>query len=128
MNSKTAIKLMLVAISAILAFHFAILLKFIPYEVTWGGRLKSDSEMYIFENISIVINLFLLFVLSIKGNYIKQLISLKFVNGILWGFLFLFALNTIGNIFAETTFEKFFTFVTLAFSVLIWVILKRKVK
>jgi hypothetical protein len=37
----------------------------------------------------------------------------------------LFALNTIGNIFAKTNFEKGFTVVTLATTVLLWIILKK---
>jgi hypothetical protein len=53
---------------------------------------------------------------------------MKIVNITLWIFLFLFSLNTIGNIFAETNFEKFFTLVTLAFAVLIWIALKNDAK
>jgi hypothetical protein len=34
----------------------------------------------------------------------------------------LFTLNTIGNLFAETNFEKYFTLLTLLSSVLIWLI------
>jgi len=42
-----------------LGFHLLILLKIIPYEITWGGKLKNDNEMYVFEIISIIINSFL---------------------------------------------------------------------
>ncbi len=84
--------------------------------------------MYVFESVSILINAFLFFVLLIKGNYLSEMIPLKIVNIILWGFLFLFGLNTIGNSFAETNFEKFFTLLTLAFAVLIWIVLKKSEK
>ena len=33
------------------------LLKVIPYDITWGGRLKTDSEMHIFELMSITFNI-----------------------------------------------------------------------
>lgn len=126
MNPKHTIKILLWLIVAVTLFHLAILTKIIPYEVTWGGRLKNDEEMYAFESISILINLFLGFVLLIKGDYLLKLIPRRVVNIILWIFLFIFGLNTIGNIFAETFFEKIVSLLTLIFTYLIWTILKKK--
>lgn len=123
MNPKTAIKTMLYLLAAVLLFHLCIMLKIVPYEITWGGRLKNDSQMYIFETISILINLFLFLILLIKGTYLKEYMPMKIVNLILWLFFILFGLNTLGNILAKTNFEKFFTLLTLAFSILIWIIL-----
>ena len=126
MNPKHTIKILLWLIVAVTLFHLAILTKIIPYEVTWGGRLKNDEEMYAFESISILINLFLGFVLLIKGDYLLKLIPRRVVNIILWIFLFIFGLNTIGNIFAETFFEKILSLLTLIFTYLIWTILNKK--
>jgi magnesium-transporting ATPase (P-type) len=128
MNPKTAIKIMLCLLVSVIIFHLSIVVKIIPYEITWGGRLKNDAEMYVFESVSIFINLFLSFVLLIKGNYLSEMIPMKVINIILWIFLFLFVLNTIGNIFAKTNFEKIFTLLTLASAVLIWMILKKDKK
>ncbi|MFM8834026.1 MAG: hypothetical protein ACKOEV_10420, partial [Cytophagales bacterium] len=53
---------LLIAISvAALVFHLLIVIKVIPYAITWGGRLKTDSEMYLFETVSIGMNLFFIF-------------------------------------------------------------------
>jgi hypothetical protein len=128
MNPSLAIKIMLWLLVGIVLFHLCIVLKIIPYEITWGGRLKNDSEMYVFESISIAINLLLFLVLLIKGKYLAEIVPMKIVNITLWIFLFLFSLNTVGNIFAETNFEKSFTLVTLAFAVLIWITLKKDTK
>jgi len=125
MSSKLAIKIMLWLLAVIVIFHLTIILKIIPYENTWGGRLKNDTEMYFFESISILINLFLFFILMIKGDYLAEIIPMKVVNVMLWIFLFLFGLNTIGNILAETNFEKLFSLLTLAFTFLIWITLKK---
>jgi hypothetical protein len=125
MNPKTAIKTMLFLLVAVVLFHLSIVLKIVPYEITWGGRLKNDSEMYVFESISILINLLLITILLIKGKYLRELVSMKIVDIALWIFFVLFGLNTIGNIFAETNFEKYFTILTLGFSVLIWIILRK---
>ena len=116
---------MLWLLTAVILFHLSILLKIVPYEITWGGRLKSDEDMYVFETVSIAINLLMCMMLLIKGDYIKAFIPIKVVNVFLWIFLVLFALNTVGNVFAETNFEKFFSILTLASSVLIWIILRR---
>lgn len=84
--------------------------------------------MYAFESASILANLFLGFVLSIKGEYILKSAPSRAVNLILWAYLFLFGLNTVGNLFAETLFEKSLSLLTLTFSYLIWTILKKDKK
>ena len=128
MKSKAAIKIMLWLLVAVMLFHLTIILKILPYEITWGGRLENDSEMYVVEAISMVINLCLFAVLLIKGKYLRNFIPLKFVNIVLWIFFVLFGLNTVGNILAETYFEKCFAILTLAFSFLIWIILTKDKK
>ena len=126
MNPKIIILLWITA--AVTLFHLAILTKIIPYEITWGGKLNNDAEMYLFESISILINLFLGFVLLVKGEYVSKLIPTMGVNIILWVFLFIFGLNTIGNIFAETHFENSLSLLTLIYTYLIWKILKKSKK
>ena len=117
----------LIAISAVaLVFHLLIFLQVIPYEITWGGRLKSLQEMYVFETISILINTFFVYVLLQKGQFVKRLFSEKALTIILWVFFTIFSLNTIGNIFAQTSFEKWFALVTLANAILIWLINKNQ--
>ena len=57
--------------------------------------------------------------LLIKGKYWKAFMPLKIVNIMLWIFVMLFALNTVGNILAETTFEKSFAVLTFVSALLI---------
>jgi DNA integrity scanning protein DisA with diadenylate cyclase activity len=128
MNPKLTIKILLWLIAAVTLFHLTILIKIIPYEISWGGKLKNDAEMYLFESISVLTNLFLGYVLLIKGEFVSKLISTKVVNIILWVFLFIFGLNTLGNIFAETLFEKSLSLLTLVFTFLLWNILKKSNK
>lgn len=49
---------------------------------------------------------------------------MKVVNGALWFFFGVFILNTIGNLFAQTTFEKFFSLLTALFAFLICKLLR----
>jgi hypothetical protein len=126
MNSRNAISILLGLISLVILFHLAIIVRIIPYTIAWGGRLKSDNEMYIFEVLSIVVNIFLAVVLLMKGKYIKSFLAERGVNIILRIFFSLFILNTIGNFLAKTNFEKFFSIVTLLFAVLIWIVLRSR--
>lgn len=120
---NTAIKTMIALLVTLMLFHISILLKIIPYEITWGGRLQNDNQMYAFETFSLAVNTLLLVAVLIKGRYLKPILPFRVVNIILWCFVVLFGLNTIGNLVAKTTFEKFFAIVTLLSSVLLWIIL-----
>lgn len=116
---------MLWLLSMVILFHALIIVKIIPYNIAWGGRLQKDEQMYIFESTSILINLFLGFILLIKGRYINYQFKNKTLNMVLWVFLILFIINTIGNIFAQSTYEKMFGLLTLLLAFLVWVILGR---
>jgi hypothetical protein len=105
-------------------FHLLIVVRVIPYEITWGGRLKTVEEMYVFETISILINSFFIFILFQKGEYLRYFLGKKTVKIVLWIFFTIFVLNTIGNVFAKTNFEKYFAIFTLINSILIWAINK----
>jgi membrane protease YdiL (CAAX protease family) len=124
-NAQNAIKIMLLLLSMIILFHVLIITKTIPYTIAWGGRLQTDEQMYMFETTSIFINLFLGFIVLMKGRYINYQIKNKTLDIVLWIFLMLFIINTIGNIFAQSTFEKMFSLLTLLLASLIWVILRR---
>ncbi len=105
-------------------FHLVVLLKIIPFQIVWGGRLQTEQDMYVFELGSILVNAFFIFVLLQKGMFIKSIFSNKAVSIILWIFFAVFLLNTIGNLLAKSTFEKLFTIVTLTNAACIWKINK----
>lgn len=123
---KNPITLFLGLLFLVIVFHICIIIKLIPYNIAWGGRLTNDSEMYVFEAISILINVFLSWILLMKGNFMKFKLSIKILNFILWIFFGLFVLNTIGNILAKTNFEKCFAVLTALSAILIWKIIKQK--
>jgi membrane protease YdiL (CAAX protease family) len=125
MKYKTTVNILIGLLIAVILFHIAVIVKVIPYDIAWGGRLQNDYEMYVFEAISILVNLFFGLALLVKGDYIKSRFY-KTIDIILWVFLALFALNTVGNIFAKTLFEKSFAVLTLVFAILILKILKTK--
>lgn len=118
---------MIVLLSAVIVFHILILSEIIPYTAVWAGRLRTDQEMYVFETISILINVVLLLALLQKVNYIKRIFSEKLLNIILWIFVVIFALNTFGNLFSKNIVELILgTALTAISSFLCWIIVRKK--
>ena len=128
MNHKfsQSIKILLVLIIAVILFHICIILKIIPYDITWGGRLQNDNEMYVFESVSILLNLLLGAILLMKGDLIKYKFSSKILNVILWVFFAVFLLNTFGNLFSKTYFEKSCSILTGISAYLLWKIVNQQ--
>jgi len=116
---KIAVNTMLVLLSFVLVFHLLVLLGIIPFSIVWGGRLQNASQMYVFEAVSIIINLFIISAIAMKGVYIKQFLSKRTIRFILWVLVVVFSLNTFGNIFSESTLETIlFTPLTLISTIL----------
>ncbi|MFT6324783.1 MAG: hypothetical protein ACJASQ_002880 [Crocinitomicaceae bacterium] len=125
-NAETALKLMIGLLSIVIIFHFCVLLEIISYEKVWAGRIDSLTEMRIFEIISITINVFLITTLFFKRENIKNNVANKVVNTIIWVFVFLFALNTIGNLFAKSRIEQILgTTATFISTGLCWIIVRK---
>lgn len=124
MHSRTPIRILLAMLLPVLVFHVLVLVKVVPYSIVWGGKLQNDTAMYVMECCSIGINLLLVFLLLIKGAYLPAWLPPKVVNSLLWVFLILFVLNTVGNLLANTLLEKSFAVLTLASAVLLWCILR----
>jgi len=120
------IRILIGLLFAVILLHLCVITKIVPSDITWGGRLQNDTEMYVFEAISILVNLFLAWILLMKGQLIKYKFPNQIVNLILWAFFAIFIFNTIGNVFAKTFFEKKFAFLTRFFSILLWIIIMKK--
>ena len=103
MNQKLAIKLLLWLNAAVILFHLAILTKIIPYDVIWGGRLNNDVEMYVFEGISILVNLLLCLVLY-KRRIFVEINSYKCCAYHFMDFLFSFWIKYDWKYFCRNTF------------------------
>ena len=89
-----------------LVLHFIIMLKILPYQMVWGGRLKSDQEMYRFESISIIINLVLLFFIINYSNLLDIGLPAHISRIILWFMTIVFVLNTFGNAVSKNKLEQ----------------------
>jgi hypothetical protein len=116
---RTAVNAMLVLLGLVGIYHLLVLTEVIPYTLTWGGKLRSLSQMRLMEAVSLLINALLMVIVSMKAGYLKPFLPTRAITLILWFFVFLFVLNTLGNLFAESMFEKVvFTPLTLVLAIL----------
>lgn len=97
---------LLILLTLFLLLHFFILVKTIPYNLVWGGRLKTDKEMHRFEIFSILINLIFITVVLQQANFLAIDRPKKIITYSLWIMSGLFLLNTVGNAISKNKLEQ----------------------
>ena len=129
MSKKNALILMFCILGALLILHTLIITEQIPYEKVWAGKLNSVEEMRLFETFSILLNVFILAILILKYNFLQKRKNNRVIDILIWVFVWLFILNTIGNVFAKSMIELVLgTLVTLASAILCFIIVRKKSK
>jgi len=109
---------LLILLCLFLLLHVIILLKIIPYNLIWGGRLKSDTEMYRFEIFSVLITALFIVVILAQANFWIINIPDKIITVALWIMTGLFLLNTWGNAVSKNKIERLvFTPVTIVMAI-----------
>ena len=109
---------LLILLSLFLLLHFIILLNIIPYKLIWGGRLKSNNDMYRFEFSSVLINSLFIIVILTQADCIKINIPNKIITYALWFMTGMFILNTLGNAVSKNKIERFlFTPITMLLAI-----------
>ena len=118
LSFRFAVNTTLIIVVLVLSYHLLIITGAIPYEATWGGRLKNEEQMIRFESFSILMNLLLV---SAKAAYFKVKIPRIVITALLWVFVALFSLNTLGNLMATNIWEKvIFTPMTALLAIFFW--------
>lgn len=116
-----AAKILLFGFLAIVVFHLSIIVGLVPFEIVWGGRLETREQMLVFESVSIVINGLVIYLLLEKTGFVPRRVPGRVMRVFMWLLMGLFFLNTIGNLLAETLFERLaFTPVTLISALLFY--------
>ncbi len=106
----------------LILFHLSIIMgilffNYAPVEYLWGGKMQTSDELLRFEWVSLGIILLCLNTVLIRFGWIHLPGLLKATRVVLWVLVVLFSLNTLGNMLAESVFEKFFAPVTLVLAV-----------
>lgn len=87
-------------------FHVLVISGLINFRFVWGGRLQSYREMVLFEIISLVVNALVLWLVLQRTGKVKRRAPHGLLTAVLWLLAALFALNTLGNLMAESLAEK----------------------
>jgi len=118
-SDKATATALVFVFTGLMVFHLLILMSIIPYGSVWGGRLKSHTEMVTFETVSLLLNGAMLFITAVKAGYLQVGVHPTLIRVSFFVMAVLFFLNTIGNLFSTSPFEKIvFTPVTLLLSLI----------
>jgi hypothetical protein len=117
LSFKLATQISLVLFVLLILFHFSIIIgivifDFVPVDFLWGGRMETKEQLLVFEIISLLIMALCFFIILIKSEKLKLPGLMRAAEIAVWFLIMLFFLNTIGNVFAKTTFERFFAILT----------------
>ncbi|MBK9417461.1 MAG: hypothetical protein IPN62_09250 [Flavobacteriales bacterium] len=115
---RTAAYILLGLFTAAIIFQIVVLFGFIPTEMVWGGRLRTGEERTVGALVSITFLLvFVVLVLVRMGLIMRSMPALGRWG--MWVVCVLFAMNTVGNLFALDLRETLiFTPITLVSVVL----------
>ena len=106
-------------LSLIIIFHTLILVRAVPFEIVWGGRLETVSQMIFFEAVSIGINLLMIAVVLFQSGMTRFKINQLYGKICLWLMFALFLLNTLGNLLSQNEMETLiFTPLTFILAIL----------
>ncbi len=126
-SEKIQISIFLFLLIVVIVFHSFVLLEIIPFDIVWGGKLKNQSEMISLERISLFITILMLMVGLLRAKIITFGNHPVKISVMLYTMSILFGLNSIGNLLADTNFEKFiFTPITLLLALLSWQLARTK--
>ncbi len=121
LTERIAVYGLLIIFSLILVFHVLALVRIVPYEMLWGGRLQDPEQMVIFESLSILINAVMLGVVSVRAGFLPVQVNPRFIRIALWIMVVLFSVNTLGNMLSKHALERIvFTPVTFLLAIFSW--------
>lgn len=93
-------------LSLFVIFHLLVIFELIPNNIVWGGKFENHDNFLGFELISISVLILGIMLLIIKAISCKIELLVKISKTGFWIFSIIFLLNTLGNLAAETDFER----------------------
>ena len=109
----------LAILSAVVLFHVLVVSGIVPKTIVWGGRISDPAQVIRAEIVSIMILLVTAAIVAMRWRSLAQGAPNVVLAVGTWVLVGLFALNTVGNLFAKTLFERaVFTPLTLLLALL----------
>ena len=89
-----------------LVLGFLVILGLISNKYVWGGRVTENSQLILLECTTFIVNGLILWFIAMRVGFMQQRVSTRRLPLRLFPLSIIMLLNTIGNIFAQTSFEK----------------------
>jgi len=118
-------KITLGIIITYILFHVLILLQLIPSHVVWGGKIVEPKTILLLVWVALLVLLSLGALILMKTKLIPNKWQEKTLNRWLLVFSVYFVLNTLGNLLAESIFEKVQALLTLILALSLFKMSKR---
>jgi hypothetical protein len=103
---KTAGTILITLLLLLLAMHVLILLRVLPYNIVWGGRIEDPASIVPYETGAMVVMLIFLAVAAIRIGYIRAGSMRKAAGVGMWIVFAYFVLNTVGNFASAVSLEN----------------------
>jgi len=103
-SAKLAGTILISFLSLLVIFHLLILFHILPYDMVWGGKLKSDSNVLLMELIALVITIAFLLIIVLKISKLSK--NKVLINVGVWMIFIYFLFNVLGNLASENLIEK----------------------
>lgn len=94
-----SVKFLLLILAAAAVFQLVVMAGLVPGEMVWGGRLSSDQERTVGAVVSLTVLLLMITITLVRAGVIGAAFPAVGRWG-MWAITALFALNTVGNLFA----------------------------
>lgn len=115
---KLSVQLFLGFIFLAFLFHLLVMAGMVPSDIVWGGRVQSQDELIKMESLSLIILIFMAFLITLKARWIFRKIA-GLSDYLVWLIPILFFLNTLGNMQALNAMERLiFTPITLVLTLI----------
>jgi len=116
-NFNIAVWLSLFLIGMLILFHLYILFgilffDYAPIDILWGGKMKSVTQLLNFEIVSLLTSSVFFFLLLVRSKMLNLPKLIGVARIAMWIIFIFFLLNTIGNLMATNSFERWFSIAT----------------
>lgn len=106
-SAKLAGNILLVALGLLVIFHVLVLLRVVPAEIVWGGRIQGvPSILVTLETIALLVTLLFFVIIAAKTGYVQAGRLSGAVNLGVWLVFAYLILNTLGNLASGISFES----------------------
>ena len=103
---RAAANTLLLGLAALAVFHVLMLLRVLPADVAWGGRVAASGDLAALEAASLVVTLFFAVVVAAKAGHLGPRVPRRAVSITMWVVFGYLTLNVAGNLASASSLER----------------------